>query len=102
MIDLSSRVNIPEIYGRASAYPAADAPKPGKSAQSKPLRINLRLQVWLEADIAGEDVAKLGLQTGADLRVAPRSAVVFAMDKAGDDAAVQDRWVWPANSAALA
>jgi len=53
MIDLSSRVNIPEIYGRASAYPAADAPKPGKSAQSKPLRINLRLQVWLEADIAG-------------------------------------------------
>jgi sulfate transport system ATP-binding protein len=48
----------------------------------------------LEADIAGEDVARLGLQPGADLRVAPRSAVVFAMDKKGDDAVMLDRWVW--------
>ncbi|MBB5358024.1 sulfate transport system ATP-binding protein [Rhodanobacter sp. ANJX3] len=53
----------------------------------------------LEADIAGEDVAKLGLQPGAQLRVAPRSAVVFAMDKSGEDAAVQGRWVWQAKNA---
>ncbi len=53
----------------------------------------------LEADIAGEDVAKLGLQPGAQLRVAPRSAVVFAMDKSGEDTAVQGRWVWQAKNA---
>ena len=49
----------------------------------------------LEADIAGEDIAELGLRPGARLRVAPRSAVVFAMDKSGEDAAVLGRWVWP-------
>jgi sulfate transport system ATP-binding protein len=58
----------------------------------------------LEADIAGEDVARLGLQAGIDLRVAPRSAVVFANqnsadsksgdEKSGGDAIVQDRWAW--------
>jgi len=52
----------------------------------------------LEADIAGEDIAELGLQPGAQLRVAPRSAVVFAMDKSGEDAAVHGRWVWPAKN----
>ena len=56
----------------------------------------------LEADIAGEDVARLGLQTGVDLRVAPRSAVVFAIDKPGDDATVQDRWMWQAQSTIFA
>ncbi len=53
----------------------------------------------LEADIAGEDVTRLGLQPGADLRVAPRSAVVFALDTSADNPAVQGRWAWPADNA---
>jgi sulfate transport system ATP-binding protein len=49
----------------------------------------------LEADVAGEDVAALGLQNGAELRVAPRSAIVFALgEQAGD--APAGRWVWQA------
>lgn len=48
----------------------------------------------LEADIAGEDVARLNLHTGAALRVSPRRAVVFALDKAGDGAMALDRWYW--------
>jgi sulfate transport system ATP-binding protein len=49
----------------------------------------------LEADVAGEDVAALGLQNGAELRVAPRGAIVFALgEQAGD--APAGRWVWQA------
>jgi len=50
----------------------------------------------LEVDVGGEDVARLGLQVGAELRVAPRRAVVFAMDGQGDDASHVERWVWQA------
>jgi sulfate transport system ATP-binding protein len=50
----------------------------------------------LEADLASEDVARLGLHVGSDLRVAPRSAVVFAMDSPADAGSVQGRWVWQA------
>ncbi|GAB2550513.1 sulfate/molybdate ABC transporter ATP-binding protein [Rhodanobacter koreensis] len=50
----------------------------------------------LEVDVGGEDVARLGLQLGAELRVAPRRAVVFAMDGQGGNASHAARWVWHA------
>ena len=53
----------------------------------------------LEVDVGGEDVARLGLQVGAELRVAPRRAVVFAMDGEGGHASVAGRWVWQAPGA---
>ena len=49
----------------------------------------------LEADVAGEDVAQLGLQSGTELHVAPRNAIVFALGDAGE-ASAQGRWVWQA------
>ena len=49
----------------------------------------------LEADVAGEDVAQLGLQSGTELHVAPRNAIVFALSDAGE-ASAQGRWVWQA------
>jgi sulfate/thiosulfate transport system ATP-binding protein len=50
----------------------------------------------LEADVAGEDVAILGLQSGAELRVAPRNAIVFALGEQAGDAPAEGRWVWQA------
>jgi sulfate/thiosulfate transport system ATP-binding protein len=50
----------------------------------------------LEADIAGEDVAILGLQSGTELRVTPRNAIVFALDGPAGNAAAEGRWVWQA------
>ena len=47
----------------------------------------------LEADVASDDLARLGLSQGSELRVAPRSAVVFPLD--GTGAALADgRWGW--------
>jgi sulfate/thiosulfate transport system ATP-binding protein len=48
----------------------------------------------LEADVAGEDVARLGLQSGTELRVTPRQAIVFALDEQGVHALPEGRWVW--------
>jgi sulfate transport system ATP-binding protein len=48
----------------------------------------------LEVDVAGEDVTRLGLQTGVELRVAPRNAIVFALGEQGSDAPPEGRWVW--------
>jgi sulfate transport system ATP-binding protein len=53
----------------------------------------------LEVDVGGEDVARLGLQVGAELRVTPRRAVVFAMDGEGGNASAAGRWVWQAPGA---
>ncbi|WP_199099774.1 TOBE-like domain-containing protein [Dyella sp. ASV21] len=49
----------------------------------------------LEADVASEDLARLGLQAGMRLRVAPRSAVLFAQD-AGGHTVERERWIWHA------
>jgi sulfate transport system ATP-binding protein len=55
------------------------------------------LDQTLEADVASEDLARLGLQAGMELRVAPKSAVFFPKD--GKDATVnQERWIWHARS----
>jgi sulfate transport system ATP-binding protein len=51
----------------------------------------------LEADIASEDLSRLGLQAGMDLRVAPRGAVLFPRD--GQGATINhERWIWHARS----
>jgi sulfate transport system ATP-binding protein len=50
----------------------------------------------LEADLASEDVARLGLQVGGELRVAPRRAVVFAMASPDRSGQVLGRWAWKA------
>jgi sulfate transport system ATP-binding protein len=52
------------------------------------------LDQTLEADVASEDLARLDLQPGSLLRVAPRSAVVFPLDDHGADAIAGDRWTW--------
>jgi sulfate/thiosulfate transport system ATP-binding protein len=54
------------------------------------------IDLTLEADVAGEDVAILGLQNGAELRVAPRNAIVFALGESAGDAPAEGRWVWQA------
>lgn len=53
----------------------------------------------LEADVGGEDVARLGLQVGAELRVAPRSAVVFALGESEGSRPFEARWFWQAADA---
>lgn len=55
----------------------------------------------LEADIAGEDVTRLNLHPGDDLRVAPRSAVVFADREDANQTGVHDRWVWQAKGTSV-
>jgi sulfate/thiosulfate transport system ATP-binding protein len=47
----------------------------------------------LEADVASDDLARLGLHQGAELRVAPRNAVVFPLDGNGVPLA-EGRWGW--------
>lgn len=51
----------------------------------------------LEADIASEDLSRLGLHAGMGLRVAPRSAVLFPRDGQGSTLN-QERWIWHARS----
>ncbi|HET6554167.1 MAG TPA: TOBE-like domain-containing protein [Dyella sp.] len=55
------------------------------------------LDLALEADVASEDLSRLGLHAGMDLRVAPRSAVLFPLDGQGATAN-QERWIWNARS----
>lgn len=50
----------------------------------------------LEADLASEDLSRLGVQAGMDLRVAPRSAVLFPKD--GGSTLSEERWIWQAGS----
>jgi sulfate transport system ATP-binding protein len=55
------------------------------------------LDLALEADVASEDLARQGLQAGAELRIAPRSAVLFPFD--GKNAPLSgERWIWQARS----
>jgi len=89
---------------------STDAQQPGWQARLRHIYLagsvaHLELHVaaidqLLELDLAGEDVARLGLQAGAELRVLPRSAVVFplnAAERAEDRMAiVADRRVWSA------
>lgn len=55
------------------------------------------LDLALEADVASEDLLRMGLHAGTVLRVAPRSAVLFPLDgKNGPLSA--ERWIWQARS----
>ncbi|WP_243040929.1 sulfate/molybdate ABC transporter ATP-binding protein [Dyella sedimenti] len=51
----------------------------------------------LEADVASEDLSRLGLQPGMALRVAPRSAVLFPLD-GNSVPRSEERWLWHAPS----
>jgi sulfate transport system ATP-binding protein len=51
------------------------------------------LDQTLEADVASDDLARLRLHPGAELRIAPRSAVLFPIDGTGAPH-VGDRWGW--------
>ena len=89
---------------------STDARQPGWHARLRHIYLagsvaHLELHVaaidqLLELDLPGEDVARLGLQAGAELRVLPRSAVVFPLstaERAEDRVAiVADRRVWSA------
>ena len=50
----------------------------------------------LEADVASEDLGRLGLHPGAALRVAPTRLVAFPLDERGQ-AVVRDRRTWDAS-----
>jgi sulfate transport system ATP-binding protein len=50
-----------------------------------------------EADVASEDLSRLGLYAGMDLRVAPRSAVLFPREANGATVNEQ-RWLWHAEN----
>ncbi|MFC5582068.1 sulfate/molybdate ABC transporter ATP-binding protein [Rhodanobacter terrae] len=53
------------------------------------------IDLVLEADVASEDLGRLGLQPGASLRVAPNRLVAFPFDDDhGDRAVIRDRWTW--------
>jgi sulfate/thiosulfate transport system ATP-binding protein len=53
------------------------------------------LGLSLEADVASEDLSRLGLHAGTALRVAPRSAVLFPLDDQGEPISAE-RWTWQA------
>ncbi len=55
------------------------------------------LDLSLEADVASEDLSRLGLQAGMELRVAPRGAVLFPLDGKGVPVC-EERWIWHARS----
>ena len=55
------------------------------------------LDLSLEADVASEDLSRLGLQAGMELRVAPRGAVLFPLDRDGRPLSAE-RWIWQARS----
>jgi sulfate transport system ATP-binding protein len=48
----------------------------------------------LEADIASEELASLGLRPGMDLRVRPRKAVIFPQRHGSPDLISELRWEW--------
>ena len=49
----------------------------------------------LEADVASEDLARMGLHAGAELFVSPSHAVIFPLDRE-DKPVAEDRWLWRA------
>jgi sulfate/thiosulfate transport system ATP-binding protein len=51
------------------------------------------LRQTLEADVATDDLARLGLHAGMSLRVAPRDAVIFAQTEDGTPLP-GERWEW--------
>ena len=51
----------------------------------------------LEADIASEDLARMGLHAGAELYVSPSTAVIYQLDRAGKPVAAA-RWLWRAGA----
>jgi sulfate transport system ATP-binding protein len=55
------------------------------------------LDLAMEADVASEDLSRLGLHAGMELRVAPRSAVLFPLDAQGTPVSAE-RWIWHARS----
>ena len=55
------------------------------------------LDLSLEADMASEDLSRLGLQAGMELRVAPRGAVLFPLDRDGRPLSAERR-IWQARS----
>jgi sulfate transport system ATP-binding protein len=56
----------------------------------------------LEAQIASEDLAGLGLCTGMNLRVRPRRAVVFPANGEHVSMVSPSRWIWRENNTAAA
>ncbi|HWG11529.1 MAG TPA: sulfate/molybdate ABC transporter ATP-binding protein [Rhodanobacteraceae bacterium] len=57
------------------------------------------LKQHLEADVASEDVSRLGLQMGMNLHVCPKRAIVFRA--AGEEPVMSDRWVWNGGRAGI-
>ena len=56
----------------------------------------------LEAQISGEDFARMGLSAGMKLRARPTRAVVFAFDGAkSNPSAAEERWTWIADDASV-
>jgi sulfate transport system ATP-binding protein len=49
----------------------------------------------LEADVASEDLARMGLHAGAELFVSPSHSVIFPLDRE-DKPVAEDRWLWRA------
>ena len=98
-------------YGAAMAYirpehlsVALDETQPGWSARLRHVYLagsvtHLDLHVTsldqtLEADIASEELASLGLRPGMDLRVSPRKAVIFPHRHGSTDLISELRWEW--------
>jgi sulfate transport system ATP-binding protein len=98
-------------YGAAMAYirpehlaVAVDEAQPAWSARLRHIYLagsvtHLDLHVTsmdqaLEADIASEELASLGLRPGMDLRIAPRRAVVFPHQHGSAELLSELRWEW--------
>ena len=83
---------------------ALDETQPGWSARLRHVYLagsvtHLDLHVTsldqtLEADIASEELASLGLRPGMDLRVSPRKAVIFPHRHGSTDLISELRWEW--------
>ena len=52
------------------------------------------IDLSLEVDVASEDIARWGWQSGALLRVAPQQLVAFPIEDDVGTAVVRDRWTW--------
>ncbi len=57
------------------------------------------LDQTLEADVASEDLARLGLRSGIDIRVAPRKLVLFPLDESSGNPIPGERSTWQSESA---
>ncbi|MEY2115404.1 MULTISPECIES: sulfate/molybdate ABC transporter ATP-binding protein [Rhodanobacter] len=52
------------------------------------------IDLGLEVDVASEDIARWGWQSGAILRVAPQQLVAFSIESDAGTTVVRDRWTW--------